>query len=140
MPSNSTAGFNATIEVSTDGGANYIPVLEVRDFKIKRGQKLMDATSHSSGGDEEHKSGLRNWSATAEALRVYGDAGQDAVEAALNGAELKIRYRPKGSGAGKPQKIGSILIEDFEESAPNSDLIATNITFRGTGPLVSSAQ
>lgn len=141
MPSNASAGFNAVIEVSTDGGTVYTPVLEVRDFKLKRGRKLMDATSHSSGGDEESKPGNRNWSATAEALRVHSDAGQGVVEAALeSGAELKIRYRPKGTGAGRPQKIGSILIEDMEEAAPNSDLLATNISFRGTGPLVTSNQ
>ncbi|MCU1285933.1 MAG: hypothetical protein JWO13_2283 [Acidobacteriales bacterium] len=139
--SNSLPGFNTLLYVSIDGGASYTEVLELRDLKVKRAAKMMDATSHSSAGDEEYKPGLRGWTASAEALRIFADAGQNVIAAALAaGTRLKLRDYPSGVGSGKPKREGFMYIEDMDENSPISDLIATNISIRGDGPLVDGVQ
>lgn len=139
--SQAVAGYNATVEISTDGGSNYNAIGEMQEDGLKIDGKMLDATSHSSGGWEESIPGNKSWSVDIKGLLVTSDTAQAALASAiLAGTKLKVRIRPYGSGTGKPQRIGDAYLQSNQESSPNADLSTFSGTLKGTGALALSTQ
>lgn len=133
-------GFNATIEISTDGGTVYNPVGEMRDVTLQLEMAEIDATSKDSAGWGEIIAGIQRWSVTAEGLFVDGNTGQDALYDALTGRTLvKLRLRPRVA-SGLDQYVGDAYITGWENAEPLEDAVAVNITARGSGALTKSNQ
>lgn len=137
----SIAGYKGVLSVSSDGGTTYNPVGELTDVDITFTQKMLDATSHSSAGAEEYVPGTSGWVATAKTLAVYSDTAQAAVIAALTPkTKLFFRFDPVGTSVGLPRRVGAGFIESFKEASPNTNLVAIDISIRGTGVLTFSTQ
>jgi hypothetical protein len=134
-------GYLGVLAVSTDGGSTYNPIGELTDMDVTITTKMLDATSHSSGGAEEYVPGNTGWTATAKALAVYSDTAQSAIQAALTPkTKLKFRIDPVGTTVGLPRRVGDGFIESWKEAEPASNLVAVDLSIRGTGPLVFSTQ
>jgi hypothetical protein len=141
MPTQATAGFNGRLYSSVDNGASYQEVMEVTDMKQKRSVKMIDATNHNSGGDDEFIPGTRGGQVTVTINKIAADAGQLNIENAIAlGSKVKIRFDALGTAATKPRKEAFFLVEDFEESAPQSGLVGAQLTLRQTGAVTSTTQ
>jgi len=135
------AGYNGVGYISPDGGTTWIPIIEMKDVTLKRTTKMLDATSHSSGGHEDYIPGVDGWTATVGALSVFSDASFAAFEAAYAAkSTLKYRFDPAGTATGKPRYQGDGVLEDLEEKLPNLDLVEFTATIRGKQTLVYSTQ
>lgn len=141
MATQSIAGYNGVMYVSTDGGNTYTAVGELQDVKLKLSTKMLDAASHSSGGYEDYTPGLQGWTATVTALAIFGDAGQAAIMNALvNKTKFYFRFDPAGTASGKPRRTGSGYVQDWEESQPNEQLETMQLTIQGCGALTIATQ
>lgn len=141
MPTQSIAGYNGVGYLSPDGGTTWVPIIEMKDVTIKRTTKMLDATSHSSGGHEDYVAGVDGWTATVAALTVFSDASFTDIEAAYAAkTKLDFRFDPAGTASGKPRYQGFGLLEDLEEKLPNLDLVEFTATIRGLGVLTYSTQ
>lgn len=139
--SQSIAGYNGILSVSTDGGVTWLPVGELREVKLKVSTKMMDATSHSSGGFENAKPGNQKWTATVDELAVFSDTGQAALNAAVSAkTRLKFQFDPAGQATGLPRRVGFGFVADWEEAQPNADLVTEQLTLDGDGQLTFSTQ
>lgn len=140
MATQAIAGYNALMYISTDGGTTYNKVGELKDVTLTVERETIDATSHDSGGWKENIAGLGSWSASAEALYVDADAGQDAVYNALvNGTLAKFRFLPK-TGTGLEKFEGDGRIVSWELAGPNDDAAAVSIEIEGSGALTKGVQ
>lgn len=140
MATAAIAGYKAKLYVSTDGGNTYNLVGEVRNLTLRVEADNIDVTSHDSAGWREFIQGLKQWTATAEALYVDTNAQQDAVYAALTGGtviDLRI-YAEEASG--KEQWEGEARVTSWELSGPNDDAAVVNLEFQGTGALTKGVQ
>jgi hypothetical protein len=139
MPTQAVAGFNSRFYTSPDGGTTWHEVGEMTDIKKKRTVKMLDATSHTSAGDEEYIPGTRGFTGTATVLAVASDVGQiDLRNAITPGTKLKIRVDPYGSVTGRARTEGFAFVEDFEESGPNAGIVGGQISLRGTGAVTET--
>ena len=138
--SEAIAGYVGVAYISTNG-TDFDPIIELKDVTIKRTTKMLDATSHSSGGEEDYIPGVRGWTATANSLTVFSDASNEAKENGYNGrTRFKFRFDPAGTDTGKPRFEGYGYIEDLENKFPNLDLVEDTISIRGSGVLAYSTQ
>lgn len=142
MSDNALAGYLGQVFISDDGGANYVAVGEMTDFKPTRARKTVDSTSHSDVGNESFKSTTKSWSATLDMLYVLGDAAQGKLSAAFQGAtKLKWRFDPNGTAAGKPRFSGDGIIESIAgPDSPTADLVKLAVTIKGSGDLTEGTQ
>lgn len=137
--SNAIAGLNALLYTSSDGGATYQKLGEIRDVTLSVKRDPIDVTSHDSAG-KEYIPGFLDWTGKGEALYVDGDAGQDMVfNALVNGTTLKFRFLPK-TGVGKDKYEGTGMITSWELAGPNTDAAAVSIDIQGTGTLTPGVQ
>ena len=137
----SVAGYNAILSASADGGTTFSVLGELTDFTVQQDTKMMDATSHSSGGFEEVIPGNTKWTATAKLLSVAADAGQVILTTALAGkTKLVYRFDIYGTAVGKPRRQGSGYITSWKETAATTNPVLADVSFDGTGQLVLSTQ
>jgi predicted secreted protein len=135
------AGYNGALQISPDGGTTWHVFGELTDAETNFQQDMLDATSHTSAGHKEFVPGNDEWTATAKGLSVVADVGQLDLANALSGkTKLKLRIDPYGTAVGKPRREGFAFISNWKEAQPNTNLVAVDITFRGTGVLTFSTQ
>lgn len=141
MSTQAVPGYNGLMYVSSDGGSTYVKIGELKDVTISFDIDELDGRSHDSGGYYDPVFGSRKWTADAEALNIFSDAGQAAITAALFAATtLFFRFDPAGTSTGKPRRVGSGVITSWQETQPNSDLSAVKIKIAGKGALTFSTQ
>jgi predicted secreted protein len=118
MPTQSLAGYNGVLSISTDNGSSYQVIGELRDVELTIDTDMLDATSHSSAGWKEKVAGNAQWTATAGALYVNADAGQAGVVSALSGkTKCKFRFDPEGTSVGKAAALRRRLHSQFQGNA-----------------------
>lgn len=133
-------GFQGQVMVSTDG-VNYTKLCELREVTITVERDTIDATSHCSAGWKENILGNAQWSASADALYVDGDANQTAVyDALINRTDLYFKFQPTGETpqAGDTLWSGIGIITSWELSLPNDDAAAVSVEILGKGALTKS--
>jgi TP901-1 family phage major tail protein len=141
MATQAITGYNASLEVSTNGGTTYTRVGELRDITLHVEADKIDASSKDSAGWREFLLGMKSWSGTAGGLFVDADVAQDALYAALeNGTKVKLRFRPQAATSGKKQWVGDAMIMSYEIGDPMDDAVAVTIEFTGSGALARSTQ
>lgn len=122
-------------------GATPDKVGELREVELTIERETTDVTSHDTVGWREQIYSLAQWSMTAEALYVDGDAGQDALFAAILGETiLDVEFRPEGDGTGLPNYTGSARITNWSVSGPNDDVAASSLELMGSGPITKGTQ
>lgn len=140
MPTQAIAGFVGKLYVSDDN-ITFVEVGELKDYEISIQTNTIDATSHASAGFEEYIMGLASWSGTIGAIYISSDSAQDKLDTAVaNKSKLYFRFDPEGTGAGKDRWSGTGILPDWKLSSPDKDLAVRNVTVKGSGALVKSAQ
>lgn len=139
MASQAIPGFSATVAVSTDG-TQYNKIADLQDVTLDLTANEIDVSSHDNNGWASTILGLKKWSATAAALYIAEDVGQDAVyDALVNGTTIKLQFRPK-VGTGLPEFTGDARITNWSLAGPNDGAAAINISISGDGPLTKADQ
>lgn len=134
-------GYNGLAFVSTDGGATYVAVGEMRNVTLNIKVDQLDASSHSSAGHKNRIPGLDEWDATVEVLSIFADAGQAAILAALTAkTRLKFRFDPAGAATGKPRREGFGFFSSWSEKQPTGELVSTDVQITGDGELAFLTQ
>lgn len=141
MPTQAIAGYVGKVYESIDGGANYREIGEMRNFTKRIKQDMINADSHSGGGDHDAIPGIRSWDADAECLYVSSDAAQDEIDTAIaNRTKVKFRFDPEGTAAGKDRWSGDGFWEDAEIQDPTGDAAVRNMKIHGVGAFTKSTQ
>lgn len=134
-------GRGSTLEVSDDG-VTYYAVAGVVDCNLNFNVETVDVTDHDSGGSREFIANRDNW--TLDASLVYEDDDTNGQTRIITNAMAKtktyLRYRPRGSGSGKPQYVGQAYFNALPINSPNDDAGRMNVTAQGTGALTKSNQ
>lgn len=134
-------GYEGVGYISPDGGTTWVPFIEMKDVTLKRTTKMLDATSHSTGGHKQVVPGVDDWTATVGALTVFADASYADVEAAYAAKQgLVFRFDPAGEGSGLPRFQGEGYLMDLENKLPNEDLVEHTCSIQGQGPLAYTTQ
>jgi len=117
-------------------------IVSIRDLQVSVQNKFADATDHDSGGwDDFSVAGNKNWTATAQHVKVLGDASQDAMfDALVNGTVLVVNIYPNGIAVGQPLYSGSCVVEKWDYKAPNNDLQDLTFSLKGVTALARSVQ
>ncbi len=72
-----------------------------------------------------YQSGLKDGTASIEG--IYDNTALTGPGAALRpligGAAVVLKYRPEGTGAGKPEAEVDVIVTSYEESSPVADMI-----------------
>jgi hypothetical protein len=74
-------------------------------------------TSHVYAG------GLFDGTLDIEGIYDNGATGPKTVLEPLLGTTVAFEYRPEGTGSGKPEQTGNVLVASYEESTPVADMI-----------------
>ncbi|MDT7040877.1 phage tail tube protein [Candidatus Nitronereus thalassa] len=140
MATQAIAGFKGQVLLSTDGGTAYNKVAELREVTLTVEADTIDASSHAANGWKENINGLKQWSASAEALFVNDDTYlQSLFDALLNETTLKFRFVAEES-AGQKKWEGDGIVTSFEFSMPQDDAVGASFEILGSGALTQGTQ
>jgi len=79
---------------------------------------------------------MRSWSIDAEALYVYDDAGQLAVEAAFASNDpVEVVLTSAEATAGAYEFAGTAFVTELELEFETNEVVGYSISMEGTGPL-----
>jgi predicted secreted protein len=140
MSTQAIQGRKGRVFLSTDGGATYNQIGEVKNWEVGVQVDEIDATSHDSAGWKEKLLGLKEWHGTAEAFYVSSNAAQNSLFAAIAADQvLKFKFMAN-QASGADQWIGDGIVKSWKKASPNSDAAMVNLEISGSGQLVKSAQ
>lgn len=135
MATEALQGYKGKVRLSTAYGETPAELGELREFSVMIEADEIDVTSHQSSGDSEVIIGKIAWSATAQALHIQGNAGQQALfDVLTNRTKVDFEFYPTGS-PGEGYLFGQGYIDEWENSAPGADALATDIGIVGTETL-----
>lgn len=136
MATSALAGYKAALFFSTSTGGSLTRIAELRDYTLTVEHAEIDGTSHDSSGTREVIAGIDSWSGSAELLTVIANQTQkDAFDLTVAKTKIDAEFYPTGSSS-DGLFSGTMFFRTFEQSAPNEDALASNISFVGTGGLV----
>jgi hypothetical protein len=141
-PSLAKAGYTGVVYASADQGATWNDLAELADVGFELSLGTVEVTNNESAG-EEYGPTIPAWTATARQLYVKSDAAQSALLAAcLGGQMLQFRFDPAGTAAGNDRLSGFGLMQGvkFGQQPTPSQPMWQNLSIRGSGPLVRTAQ
>ena len=104
-------------------------VTEIRNWNLSRPMETPDATSMSSNGWGENKSGIKRWSGDFETINFVDLQGQSGVGTLLVGA---------AATASTPTFTGTMRITDAPVAVQYDDTVAYKHTFIGHGPITTA--
>lgn len=84
--------------------------------------------------------GLLDGEITIGGIYDDGAASPEATIEPLIGTVVAFVYRPEGTGAGKPERTGQVLVKKYDESAPVADMIKWTCTLRLSDTLTKANQ
>lgn len=87
-----------------------------------------------------YSGGLLDGEITISGVYDDGTASPEATIEPLLGTVVPFVYRPEGTGAGKPERTGNVLVKKYDESAPVADMIKWTCTLRLSDTLTKAAQ
>lgn len=61
-----------------------------------------------------------------------GATGPKAVLEPLLGTVVELKYRPEGTGSGKPETTVDVLVTAYEESSPVADMVTWTATLQAS--------
>ena len=97
-----------------------------------------DATTKSSGGNEEVLPALRSWSIDFDAMVAYDDTeGYTELRALIDGrTEVTLLFSSLESG--DPQWSGKAFLTSLSKDAAVEDSVTMSGSFKGTGELTET--
>lgn len=136
MSGNINPGRLSKLEVSTDGGATYLPVGGIVDVTPNFNLDELEVTSHDDAGHRRFIPNHDDMTLDGSMRFIDGDPGQDAVINALgNKTMLAFRYYPS-IHAGKKMITGSLFPTSVALGAPLDDAQGLDFTLRCSGALI----
>ena len=139
MATAALAGYKAALFFSTSTGGALTRIAEMRDYTLSAEHAEIDGTSHDSSGDREVIAGTGSWSGSAELLTVIANAThKSAFDLLTARTKFDAEFYPTGSSS-DGLFSGQMFMRTHEQSSPNEDALATNISFVGTGVLTRSS-
>lgn len=93
-------------------------------------------------GNDSHVRGatLEDGTITLEGWYESGATGPRAMVKPLIGTVVTFEYRPEGTGATKPEETGSVLVQNYTETAPVAGHITWACNLLRSGDWASAAQ
>lgn len=137
-------GVTGQLTTLTQGAAvgTSTVIGSMKDVSIDITQADIDTTSLDSGGWEEFISGVKGWSVSNSGFMVSGDAGQDALEAAMiAAASVDVEfYKDKQGLTGAKGYKGTAVITKWNIKASTGSAVELSVDMKGNGPLVSTVK
>lgn len=129
----------ALLEISTDGGSVYAPVLERSQLRVPKTGETIDMTSFDDDGFRAPRPGLRKIDVEATGNYVPTDTALDDLETSwLDGIPLYVRTSWVTSAPGDPETrkgwiIPDCAITDLGEGGNVGDKVELSLKFAGGG-------
>lgn len=132
---------DAVLQVSSDGGSTYNAISEVTDFDPGFDMDTIDMTNIDSGKHAERIAGTRDATPSLTANYIPTDTGQtDIRDAYLNQNTVKLRFRPKGTGAGNEQFVITCFPTNFGPSGSQGSKVELTADFEASEAATRSTQ
>lgn len=87
-----------------------------------------------------YSGGLLDGSVTIAGVYDDGASSPEAVIEPLLGTVVAFVYRPEGTGSGKPERSGQVLVKNYEETTPVADMITWSCELQLSDTLTKSTQ
>lgn len=87
-----------------------------------------------------YSGGLLDGEITIGGIYDDGASSPEATIEPLLGTVVPFVYRPEGTGSGKPERSGQVLVKKYDESAPVADMIKWTCTLRLSDTLTKTTQ
>lgn len=128
--------INGTLFIpSVDGTTIALTTSATLNFS----ESLRDATTKDSGGYQENKEGLREWSIDFDGLGAYDEGYnfEEIIDKIRNREQFQIKFSTDESG--DEQYHGQARVSDFSIEAGQEESVSISGTFTGTGELFVSS-
>ena len=143
MPGAPLTGQDYLLQIAPDvSGApgTYIDIGRTRAKSLKRSVSLIDVSSDYDPDFEANIPGMRSWSIDGEAINIYDDAGQVALETAhASKVPYWFKIKPVGTAlTGQRTHTGQGWVTDLSESTQTNQAVTTTFSVRGNGALTTA--
>ncbi len=133
-------GRLGTLDVSSDGGATWVPVLGAQDISFTGNADELDVSAHDSGIFREYLQGRIDASIDFALWWDEDDPGQGIIKQSYFGAlRFDVRFRMQ-VGSGKDEYKAKCWVTSFSPSSPNDDAASVDVTLRVTGNFTNTSQ
>lgn len=129
-------------QTSTGATGSETQVLGLMEWTIDRKKKTVDSTTTDDLADESSLESTRSWTAKAKYAYIDGDPSQAAAIFAAMGTsggavEWNFFHTP---AVGRDAWTGKAYVDGCTITAGVGKIVAIDISLKGTGPLMRSAQ
>ena len=129
-------GEAGTIKFNQSG--SNITVASVRSFNIEQtSDTIEDTTMSSDGAFRTYKSGLSNFSGSADVFFRDDDDAQNLLFSAIGSDAQAIELYPSGETTGV-KLTGNVLITGHSITANFDGMVEASISFQGSGALTKT--
>lgn len=98
-----------------------------------------DVTTYGKGS-HVYAGGLLDGALTIGGVYDNGASSPEAVIEPLIGTTVAFVYRPEGTGTGKPERSGQVLVKNYSETTPVADMISWSCELQLSDTLTKSNQ
>jgi len=134
------AGRLSTLDVSTDGGTNYTPVLCIADLTFNGEGEELDSTCHDDGVFRAFEAGRIAASIDGTLRWDESDPGQVILEgSAFDRTKLDYRFR-MNVGSGNREYLAQGIVTNWSPTGPNDDIAGLDVTIRLSGTITRQDQ
>lgn len=99
----------------------------------------LDVTTFGNNGHRK-RGGLTDGSISIGGVYDTSATGPHDVIGPILGTVVAFAWRPEGTGAGKPASTGSVLVQQYVETAPVADIVRWTATLEIDGDVTEAAQ
>ena len=119
------------VNTGTEGSPVWTKVGGQKDASFDRGQSTIDVTDKDSEGNEEHLTGIKNWSLSFDAFLIEDNEYWLDIEDSFD-AQTQLLYQiitPAHT------YTGTATVESLSMSGPLADAGVVSFTLKGTAAL-----
>jgi hypothetical protein len=124
-----TLGADAVLMLDSDDLSDFIDTVTFTDSADN-----LDVTTYGNGGHRK-RGGLTDGNIAVGGVYDTTASGPRAVIVPLKGTVVTFAWRPEGTGSGLPESSGSVLVQNYVESAPVADIVRWTATLEIDGSL-----
>lgn len=102
----------------------------------------VDSLDITTFGNASHRrrGGLEDGSFSADGVYDTTVNGPRDIVKPLKGTVVAFVWQPEGAGTGLPETTGSVLVQEYTETAPVADIISFSISLERDGDWTSADQ
>ena len=133
-------GQKYVLEITLNGGTTYTKVGKLTSASLGRERETTETNNFDSPDWKESISTMRSWSIDGEALYVYDDAGQQAIESAYAQDDAAgFRITSAAGTVGVYEFTGDGFVTEASIEFETNEVVTYSLSVEGTGPLVRAA-